>query len=101
VRERLADTPRAVAALTADLERAKFEKRAARAPMAIPAHFVSGYLLELRRLAKTDVPRAKQMLVGLLDGDMILTPATADQPARVTGRLAPSGLLVPVFALRG
>jgi hypothetical protein len=97
VRDRLADAEQRVAAITADLERARFEKRIRSTPTAIPVGQVVGYLRRLRRLAKTDVAKAKTALAGLLDGDLILHPAADGQPARVTGRLNPPGVVgVPV-----
>ncbi len=71
VREKLAAVESEIASLTADLERARFEKRAARMPTTIRPEWVRGYLRGLRRAVKQDVPKAKAMILGLLDGDLV------------------------------
>ncbi len=90
VRDRLAAVEQEIAGLTADLERAKFEKRAVRAPTAIDPRDLRSYLRGLRRAIKTDVPTAKTMILGLLDGDLVLTPANGSEPATVAGRIDPA-----------
>jgi hypothetical protein len=51
------------------------------------------YLRDLRRAVTRDIPAAKAAILGQLDGDLVLAPATADQPARETGGIQPAGLL--------
>ncbi len=58
VRDRLAAVEEKIAAATADLERARFEKRAAATPPKITVNHVLAYLWELRRLVKADVAKA-------------------------------------------
>jgi hypothetical protein len=97
VRDRLA----AVEERAADLELARFSARAAQLPTTIPVAQVMAYLRGLRRMVKTDVAKAKTALAGMLDGDLVLTPATGDQPAQVTGRIAPTGLLGVPLCIAG
>lgn len=81
VREKLAAVEQEIVGLTAELERARFEKRSARTPTAIDPRDLRTYLRGLRRAIKTDVPTAKTMILRLLDGDLVLTPGgTVNRP---------------------
>jgi chromosome segregation ATPase len=62
VRDRLADTEQSVATITADLERVRFEKQAARTPTAIRPSDLRSYLRGIRHAVKRDVPAAKRMI---------------------------------------
>jgi hypothetical protein len=102
VRDRLAAVEGEITTSTADLERARFEKRAAQVPTTMSGADLRAYLRGLRRTVKNDVPAAKAAIAGLFDGDLVLTPQTATDPPRVTGRMDPARLAtVCLSALRG
>ncbi len=93
VRDKLAAVEEKIAAATADLERVRFEKRAARTPTAIRPGDLRSYLRAVHHAVKRDVPTAKRMIMDLLHGDLILTPETGEEPAHVTGRIDPARLV--------